>query len=122
MIDWKNKEAGYYTDEGTMLFTWKELEDKQMIFCDTWKSKYRDTAYHYLKACRVEPTGGVLVLPNYMTDIHSDAFKYIDIKGVVLNEGLVNLHNRAFCECESLEIADKNSFGLALTFSKSILS
>jgi hypothetical protein len=103
MIDWKNKEPGYYTPEGELILTWQQLKKNRTIGFYGQSDGFHDDDSHLRWVRYIEPAGGVLVFANTVTDIVSDAFKYVNVSGVVLNEGVQSLWDRAFCHCRNME-------------------
>ena len=102
MIDWRNKEPGYYAPNGTLIWTWSELKSRRMIVLETFE--VNETPDVWLKtAMLLEPSGGVLVVDPEIKLIEAKAFNRSLISGIVLNEGLQELWTMAFCDCRSLE-------------------
>lgn len=92
MINWKTKSPGYYTKGGKRIFSWKQLKADKKIFIYKNNS---DLNYIY----NLQPADGVLVLPKSIRYINTYAFRQAQIHGVVLNEGLIYIRERAFCKC-----------------------
>lgn len=97
MVNWKQKEPGYYTMEGEIIFNWRQLLKKRMIvFMDG-----DDSILQYVRI--INPMWGVLVLDETITCVAVEAFSPAFIKGVVLNEGLEEIWDRAFLNRRQLE-------------------
>ena len=101
MIDWKNKEPGYYTPKGELIWTWSQLKEKRMIAFDEYGEAYKKEIW-FKHAHFVDHKGGILVFESNVKYVMKDAFKYAFITGVVLNEGLKELWDRAFCDAQEL--------------------
>ena len=92
MINWKSKSPGYYTDSGKKLFSWRQLKADKKIFI------YNNNSHlNYIHD--LQPADGVLVLPKSIRYINAYAFRRAQIRGVVLNEGLIYIRDRAFYKC-----------------------
>lgn len=102
MIEWKNKEPGYYTPEGELIWTWSQLKERRMIAFDEYGEMYKKEIW-FKHAYFLEPKGGILVFASNVKYVMKDAFKHSHITGIVLNEGLKELWDRAFCEAQELE-------------------